>query len=61
MSRAVLHLIDTGGPGGAETIYFQVALGLGPERFGIAWLSRTRRLTPLSLWFASILKPFSRR
>lgn len=38
-----------------------VWIGLGPERFGIAWLSRTRRLTPLSLWFASILKPFSRR
>lgn len=33
MTRTVLHLIDTGGPGGAETIYAQVALGLDRARW----------------------------
>ncbi len=30
-ARTVLHLIDTGGPGGAETILLSVVTGLGPE------------------------------
>lgn len=34
-----------------------VWLGLGPERYAIAWLSRTRRLVPLGGWLASWLKP----
>ncbi len=50
MSRAVLHLIDTGGPGGAETIYFQVALGLRPER----WRSLTA--VPERDWLAATLE-----
>ncbi len=33
-------------------------LGLGPERFLIAWLSRTRRLIPLRDRFSGWLKPF---
>ena len=31
--RTVLHMIDTGGPGGAETIYTQVSTGLAAERW----------------------------
>jgi hypothetical protein len=38
-----------------------VWLGLGPERYAIAWLSRTRRLIPLGAWLASWLKPLLRR
>jgi hypothetical protein len=38
-----------------------VWLGLGPERYAIAWLSRTRRLVPLGAWLASWLKPLLRR
>ena len=34
-------------------------LGLGPERFIIAWLSSTKQLVPLRAWLASWLKPFS--
>ena len=34
-----------------------VWLGLGPERYAIAWLSRTRRLVPLGRWLASWLRP----
>ena len=33
MRRNVLHLIDTGGPGGAETIYLNVVDGLDRERW----------------------------
>lgn len=29
----VLHLIDTGGPGGAETVFLQTATRLDPDRF----------------------------
>ena len=29
----LLHLIDTGGPGGAETVYLHTAVGLDPTRF----------------------------
>lgn len=29
----VLHLIDTGGPGGAETVFLHTATGLDPARF----------------------------
>ena len=43
----VLHLIDTGGPGGAETVFLQTATGLDPARFhsiaavgGRGWLVR---------------------
>ncbi len=42
----VLHLIDTGGPGGAETVFLQTATSLDPSRFtsaavvgGSGWLS----------------------
>lgn len=38
-----------------------VWLGLGPERYLIAWLSRTGLLTPLRVWLASRLKPLLRR
>lgn len=31
MPRRVLHLIDTGGPGGAETVFLEVATGLEPD------------------------------
>ena len=37
-----------------------VWLGLGPERYAIAWLSRTRRLIPLGGWLASWLRPLWR-
>ena len=30
---SVMHVIDTGGPGGAETVFIQVATGLDPHRF----------------------------
>ncbi len=33
VARPILHTIDTGGPGGAETIYTQVATGLAPGRW----------------------------
>jgi len=38
-----------------------VWLGLGPERYAIAWLSRTRWLIPLGTWLASRLRPLRRR
>lgn len=31
--RTVLHLIDTGGPGGAETIFFNLVSGLAADRW----------------------------
>jgi hypothetical protein len=34
-----------------------VWLGLGPERYAIAWLSHTRWLVPLGSWLASWLRP----
>ena len=34
-------------------------IGLGPERFLIAWLSRASFLTPLRVWLAQSLKRFS--
>jgi glycosyltransferase involved in cell wall biosynthesis len=43
----VLHVIDTGGPGGAETVFLQTATRLDPARFqstaivgGMGWLAR---------------------
>ena len=39
----------------------EVWLGLGPERYVIAWLSRTGLLIPLRTWLASRLKPLLRR
>ena len=30
---SVMHVIDTGGPGGAETVFLQMATGLDPARF----------------------------
>jgi glycosyltransferase involved in cell wall biosynthesis len=30
---SVMHVIDTGGPGGAETVFLQMATGLNPARF----------------------------
>jgi glycosyltransferase involved in cell wall biosynthesis len=31
--RAILHLIDTGGPGGAETVFLETVTGLDPQRW----------------------------
>lgn len=52
----VLHMIDTGGPGGAETVFLHAATRLDPKRFesvaavgGMGWLAeqlRGRGLTP---------------
>jgi len=43
----VLHIIDTGGPGGAETVFLQTATRLDPARFhstaivgGMGWLAK---------------------
>lgn len=36
-------------------------MGLGPERYVIAWLSRTRLLIPLRVWIALWLRLFSRQ
>ena len=43
----VLHVIDTGGPGGAETVFLQTATRLDPARFesiavvgGMGWLAK---------------------
>ena len=54
---SVLHAIDTGGPGGAETVFLQCATRLEPDRFTCTavvdndnWLAqelRTRGQTPL--------------
>ena len=48
--RSVLHLIDTGGPGGAETVFLQCATGLDPDHFACTavidnddWLARQLR------------------
>ena len=30
---SILHVIDTGGPGGAETVFLQTTTGLDPDRF----------------------------
>jgi glycosyltransferase involved in cell wall biosynthesis len=53
----VLHVIDTGGPGGAETVFLQTATGLDPARFqstaivgGMGWLAQQfqqRGVSPL--------------
>ena len=42
--RRVLHLIDTGGPGGAETIFFNLVTGLGAARLGVRAGGARRRL-----------------
>ena len=57
--RTVLHLIDTDGPGGAETVFVQVAAGMAARRWGTVaavpgpgWphdALRARRIEPLSL------------
>jgi hypothetical protein len=39
----------------------RVWLGLGPERYWIAWLSRNQLLIPIRDWFACWLMPFYRR
>jgi len=39
----------------------KVWIGLGPERYVVAWLSRTFLLIPIRSWFAAVSKPFSRR
>jgi len=38
-----------------------VWIGLGLERYVIAWLSRARLLTPVGTWLSSKLSLFSRR
>jgi hypothetical protein len=38
-----------------------VWLGLGAERYAIAWLSRSRRLVPLGTWLTSCQKRLRRR
>ena len=51
----VLHVIDTGGPGGAETVFLQTASRLDPARFqsfpvvgGMGWLAGQLRENALS-------------
>jgi glycosyltransferase involved in cell wall biosynthesis len=50
MVRTVLHLIDTTGPGGAETVFTDLVRGLDPQRFrsvvvtaGPGWVENTVR------------------
>jgi hypothetical protein len=62
---------DADGPIPAENVLGEVTrveregravrLGLGPERYVLAWLSRARLLMPLSGWLASRLGPLLRR
>lgn len=57
--KNVLHVIETGGPGGAETVFMELATGLDPARFRSVcavpyegWLSgslRSRGVEPLLL------------
>jgi glycosyltransferase involved in cell wall biosynthesis len=46
----VLQVIDTGGPGGAETVFLQTATGLDPRRF------RTISLVSRDGWLANQLR-----
>lgn len=48
--RSILHLIDTGGPGGAETIYCELASGLDPARW------RSIAAVPEPGWLADTLR-----
>lgn len=48
--RSVLHLIDTGGPGGAETIYCELASGLDPARW------RSIAAVPEAGWLSDALQ-----
>lgn len=50
MRRNVLHLIDTGGPGGAETIYLELVTRLSPA----AWTSTA--VVPLTDWLSGALE-----
>lgn len=55
--KSVLHLIDTGGPGGAETIFLDLVTGIDPDRWRsvaavpeVDWLDaelRERSIAPL--------------
>ncbi len=47
---SVMHVIDTGGPGGAETVFAQVATGLDPRRF------RSTPIVPSRAWLAATLE-----
>ena len=46
----VLHVIETGGPGGAETIFLELATGLDQTRFA------TRCAVPYSGWLSAALE-----
>ena len=48
--RRVLHLIDTGGPGGAETIFLQLVTGLGAHGWDPV------PVVPVDDWLASALR-----
>src|SRR5262245_52143530 len=48
--RTVLHLIDTGGPGGAETIFLNLATGLDPARW------RSVAVVPVKDWLWGALE-----
>ena len=48
-SRTVLHLIDTGGPGGAETIYLQLVNGIDRDRW------RSVPVVPVIDWLHGVL------
>ena len=48
--RRVLHLIDTGGPGGAETVYLELATGLDDR----AWINTA--VVPERDWLDAALK-----
>ena len=36
--RTILQLIDTGGPGGAETVFLNLSVGLNQERFKVIYV-----------------------
>jgi len=48
--RTILHLIDTGGPGGAETIFAELVTRLGPAEW------RSVPVVPKDDWLASTLR-----
>src|SRR5262245_66208871 len=48
--RTVLHLIDTGGPGGAETIFLNLVTGLDPARW------RSVAVVPVKDWLWGALE-----
>jgi glycosyltransferase involved in cell wall biosynthesis len=63
---SVLHVIDTAGPGGAETVFLQTATRLDPARFqpaavigGGGWLEKQLQETGLPLYVVSAKGSFN--